>query len=248
MRRTGYRAFILTAIYLSAIAPARPQEAPSTGQTWKTKSPRDWTQQDAKQLLSDSPWVKLVTPQEVRDLSLGERREGGNWDADIGKGVGILGTGIAGSTRAREAIAKAHEKPPVAPVWIRWESALPVRMAESAAGETKAPPLEGDDYALTIYGIPTPNQWRVASELKGVAYLRRGGKKDFKPSRVNILRKDDGTADIVYLFRRSVEITRKDKAVEFHAQVGRLVVDQNFYVEDMQYQGELQLLLPGGSH
>ena len=120
----------------------------------------------------------------------------------------------------------------------------PVRAAERKAGETDAPVLEGDDYAIVVYGIPTPERWNLANELKGVAFLRRDGKKDLKPSRVRILRHDDGTADLVYLFPRSVEITKKEGRIEFAAQVDRLFISQNFFTEDMQLQGELQLLMP----
>jgi hypothetical protein len=58
---------------------------------------------------------------------------------------------------------------------------------------------------------------------------------------VDILRQDDGTATIVYLFPRKVEITKKDGRLEFVAQIGRLFVSQFFYTWDMQLQGELEL-------
>ncbi len=212
--------------------------------SWKSKPTSQWTKADAKLILTDSPWVKYATPETVRDLSAAERRDGGDWDADIGKGVGIAGTGILGPTREKLAIERAHEKPPNEPVTIRWESALPVRLAEQKAGETDIPELEGDDYAVVIYDIPTPPKWNQANELKGVAFLKRDNKKDIKPSRVKILRHDDGTATIVYLFPRSVEITKRDGRVQFQAQVGRLVVSQNFFTQDMQIQGEPQLLMP----
>jgi hypothetical protein len=68
----------------------------------------------------------------------------------------------------------------------------------------------------------TPKRWNLANELKGIAYLKRDTKKDLKPSHVEILRNDDGTATIVYLFPRSVEITKKNGRLEFVAQIGRV--------------------------
>lgn len=59
--------------------------------------------------------------------------------------------------------------------------------------------------------------------------------------RVEILRRDDGTATIVYLFPRSVEITKKDGRLLFMAQIGRLFVSQFFYTDQMQLQGQLEL-------
>ena len=209
--------------------------------TWKERPIPQWNEEDAKQVLADSPWVKYVTPQPLRDLSMAERRDSGNWEADGGHGVGIAGTGLLGPRRAAEAIARAHAKPQPGTVVVRWESALPIRAAEEKTGETGAPTVDRDHYAIVIYDIPTPKKWNLANELKGVAFLKRDKKKDLKPSRVEILRKAGGTATVVYLFPRSVEITAKDGRLEFVAQIGRLFVSQFFDTGDMQLQGKLEL-------
>jgi hypothetical protein len=146
-----------------------------------------------------------------------------------------------------EALKKAHEKPPLPPVMIRWESALPVRVAEqkAAAGSaTGYPSLEGDDYAIAVYNIGLPDQYNLSHTLRGISFLRRNNKKDLRPTRVRIFPQDDGTATLVYQFPRSVEITRKDGTILFVAQVGRLVLSQYFLVGDMQLRGETQLLMP----
>jgi hypothetical protein len=209
--------------------------------SWKEKPIPQWAEEDAKQLLADSPWVKFATPQPLRDLSEAERRDSGNWQADSGHGVGLAGTGLFGRRRAAEAIARAHAKPPQGTVAVRWESALPIRAAEQKTGETGVPTVDGDHYAIAIYDIPTPNKWNLAHELKGVAFLKRDKKKDVKPSSVQILRQPGGTATVVYLFPRSVEITARDGRLEFVAQIGRLFVSQFFYTQEMQLQGKLEL-------
>jgi hypothetical protein len=209
--------------------------------SWKDKPVSEWNADDAKQVLVDSPWVKVVTPQNIRDLSPDERREGGNMEAGIGKGIGIAGLGILGPRRQAEAIARAHYKPTPNAVVVRWESAMPVRSAEQKAGETDVPTLDKDHYAIVVYDILTPKRYNLANELKGIAYIKRDTKKDIKPSHVDILRQDDGTATIVYLFPRKVEITKKDGRLEFVAQIGRLFVSQFFYTWDMQLQGQLEL-------
>lgn len=209
--------------------------------SWKDKPLSQWTADDAKQVLLDSPWVKVVTPQNIRDLSPDERREGGNMEAGIGKGVGIAGLGILGRRRQEEAIARAHYKPTPEAVTVRWESALPVRTAEQKTGETEVPMIDSDHYAIGVYDILTPKRWNLASELKGIAFLKRDTNKDIKPSHVEILRNDDDTATIVYLFPRSVEITKKDGRLLFVAQIGRLFISQFFYTEQMQLQGQLEL-------
>src|SRR5580658_7732354 len=115
---------------------------------WKGKSIAQWTEDDAKQILTDSPWVKQVTPQNVRDLSPDERLAGGDMEAGIGKGVGLAGLGILGPRREAAALARAHYKPTPDAVMVRWESAQPVRVAEQKAGEYGAPTLDSDHYAI----------------------------------------------------------------------------------------------------
>lgn len=209
--------------------------------SWKEKPVSQWSVDDAKKVLTDSPWVKQVTPQNVRDLSPDERREGGNMEAGIGKGVGIAGLGVLGPRREAEAMARAHYKPTPNAVVVRWESARPVRAAEQKAGETGVPTVDDGHYAIVVYDIPTPKRWNLEHELKGIAFLKRDNKKSLKPSSVEILRQPDGKATIVYLFPRSVEITKKDVRLEFAAQIGRLFVSQYFYTSEMQLVGQLEL-------
>jgi hypothetical protein len=206
---------------------------------WKSKPVAQWSKEDAKALLADSPWVKHVTPQRLRDLSPDERRNGGNMEAGIGKGVGLAGIGLLGPRKESEALQRANAKPAPAAVIVRWESA-PVRAAELRAG-VGVPPIDDACYAVVVYGIPVPRRWNLANELKDVASLKRYRKKDLKPSRVEILRADDGLATVVYLFRRSVEITRKDQSVEFVAQIDRLFLEQFFNVSEMWLMGKLEI-------
>jgi hypothetical protein len=209
--------------------------------SWKNKPIPQWNEDDAKQVLTDSPWVQVITPQNVRDLSPDERREGGNMEASVGHGVGLAGIGLLGPRRQAEALERAHYKPTPNAVVVRWESAQPVRAAEQKIGETDIPTLDEDHYAIVVYDILTPKRFNLANELKGISYLKRDNKKDIKPSHVEILRKDDGTATIVYLFPRKVEITKKDIRLLFVAQIGRLFVSQFFYTGQMQLQGQLEL-------
>jgi hypothetical protein len=206
---------------------------------WKSKPIAQWNAEDAKAVLTDSPWVKHVTPQRLRDLSPDERRNGGNMQAGIGNGVGLAGIGLFGSRREAVALKRAYLKSTPDAVVVRWESA-PVRAAELRAGET-APVVGNAYYAVVVYDIPLPRRWNLASELKSVAYLKRYRKKDLKPSRVEILRGEGGVGTVVYLFRRSVEIARRDQSVEFVAQVDRLFLEQYFNVTEMWLLGKMEI-------
>jgi hypothetical protein len=208
---------------------------------WKSKPMAQWSEQDAKELLANSPWVKLVGPQRLHNLSPDQRRDSGNMEAGVGKGVGVAGIGLLGARRQAEALAALANRPAPDPVLVRWESD-PVRAAELRVHETATASTVNDAYyVVVVYGIPLPRRWNLAAELKSVGYLKRSGKKDLKPSRVQIERRDDGLATVVYLFRRSVEITRKDQRVEFVAQLDRLFLAQLFLVEEMSLGGKLEL-------
>jgi hypothetical protein len=209
--------------------------------SWRTKPVEQWDNDDAKQLLDASPWVGSATLQPIPNKSPGERRESGDLDTGIGKGVGIAGTGILGPTRMHEAIARAHEQQSPGKVTIRWESAMPVRAAETKLGQTPASNLHTGWYAITMYDVPVPKKHWGAHKLKGLAYIKRENKPDFKPSRVEVHRNADGTATLVYLFPRHEEISRGDKDLVFAAQIDRLFVSEFFYPATMQLAGRLEL-------
>lgn len=226
-RRCGL--LLVVAAFLSA------EDSPS----WKTKPIGQWDNEDAKQLLVDSPWVGHATLQWIRDRSPAERRDGGDWDTGIGQRFGLAQLEMFNANSMAVAIELAHFKPTPGTVPIRWESALPVSTAEAKLGESTASP-DKDWYAITLYDVPLPGSWS-AVKLKRLAYLRRANKPDFKPSRVEILRHENGKATITYLFSRSEEISRKDRSIIFVTQIDRLFVTQFFYPGTMEIQGQLEL-------
>ena len=128
---------------------------------------------------------------------------------------------------------------------VRWESALPIREAELKARDTMAPTVDEDHYAIAVYGIPrnrmgSGNAQTLAAQLKKQASIKRDGKKDLAPSSVDVLQREDGPV-VVYRFPRSKEITAKDKRIEFDAKIGPLTFSESFFVEDMKFQGKLEL-------
>jgi hypothetical protein len=215
--------------------------AAASNPSWRDAPVAQWSEQDAKQLLSNSPWSKKVHLDKVRDLSLFERRDGGDWEAGISSGFGLAETGLVGDWREVRALEYAHALANLGTVVVRWESAFPVRAAEAKVGEAGVPAGLGGYYAIAVHDLRRPFRWNLANELKGVAFLKRDMKKDLKPARVVVLPKEDGLATFVYLFPRTIEITKKDRSLRFEAQIGRLFVSVNFFPGDMQLQGERQL-------
>jgi hypothetical protein len=223
------------------------QDPASPETTWQDKTIPQWNDHDAKQVLADSPWVKSVKLERVRDLSKFQRRDGGNMSVGVPLYVGSFWldlsalSGLFGSNGESPEVAFARRfVPDPGNVMVRWESALPVRAAEQKVGEASAPVWQGDYYAITVYDVTPPFHWNLANELKGIAYLSRDKKKDLKPSRVQILPRKNGLIGVVYLFSRSAGITANDSNVRFVAQIGRLFISQFFFPEDMRFQGKTE--------
>jgi hypothetical protein len=208
---------------------------------WNDTPVPQWSEQDAKQLLADSPWVKTVQLDMVRNLSMFEHRDGGDLNAGIPTGFGRATAGLWADWKEVQALEHAHALEGLGTVVVRWESAFPVRGAALKVGETVVPGWVGDYYAIAVHDVKLPFRWNIENQLKGVSYLKRDMRKDLKPFRVVVLKEAaDRLATVVYLFPRSTEIAKNGGSVEFVAQIGRLYVAANFVPEDMQIRGEPQ--------
>src|SRR5271154_6500329 len=164
--------------------------------SWRTKPVAQWNQEDAKQILLDSPWVKTIRGTITRRLSEDERREGGDMGQPHGvgyDGVDPKGSGPKNPTSLPDLVTGGNApsvRATTRPITLklRWESALPVRVAELKSGEIEPPTLEGEGYRIAVYGIPAANvkgsPKQLGNPLKKEAALKRGGKTDVKPSSV----------------------------------------------------------------
>jgi hypothetical protein len=139
------------------------------------------------------------------------------------------------------------EQPPQ--LTLRWESALPVHEAVLKAHDRNAPTVDDGYYALAVYGVPgrmvDVESKSLPIKLRHLATIRRDGQKDLIPSSVLVLQRDSGPV-FVYLFARAKNkkkaiITPEDKRIDFEAQIGRLKFGESFFLEDMVYQGKLEL-------
>jgi len=208
---------------------------------WKSKQMEQWSEQDAKLILSDSPWVKKITPALTPPLNEDQRRQGGQMGG--GEGIGMeafkpatiigVGTSTAGKRRPTR----------VATLEVRWESARAVRAAEEKAHEEDPPALADGSYVVAIYDVPgvDVNQTALPFQLKKDAFLKCEGKKDLRASRVDLLPQEGGLATIVFMFPRSEEFTTQDQRITFLALIGRLSVAQYFFTQEMTIQGKLEL-------
>ena len=233
--------------------------APAAGPTaWRDKQIPDWTEEDAKQLLADSPWShKSPTAVDASADKL-PGKDGGHHRAFSIAGLGRRmvtngGNGSAGnhssdggssdsSSSSSASTAAVPATPPV--VSLRWASALPIREAELKSRDVRAPMVDEDHYAIAIYGIPArfvkDDSKKFADRLKTQAALKRRAKQDLVPSGVEIILRDDGPV-VLYFFPRTMEITWRDHQIDFEAEVGALKIKQIFETDDMKFHGKLEL-------
>lgn len=215
---------------------------------WKSKPIATWTEADAHQILEKSPWAKLVVAGITRRQSEDERREGGNMGQPTGVGYDGVDDHRAKPTLPGSLFGSAPTPPPTRTqlirVLVRWETALPVRAAELKTRESDPPTLEGDGYKVAVYGIPASyvkgDPKSLGDPLKSLAFLKREGKKDVKPTSAEVFQLERSLV-VVYLFPLSAEISKADGFVEFSALIGRLQVTQSFEIGEMQFQGKLEL-------
>jgi len=215
---------------------------------WQNKPVANWTDEDAQQILGHSPWAKTVLAGIARRQTEDERREGGNMGQPTGVGYdGVQDKKVPIKQALGNPFIPGKPLPSTAPaiqLLVRWESALPVRAAEFKTHEDPPPTLSDDGYTIAVYGVPASfakgDPSSLGKPLKESAALRREGKKDVLPSRVEVFQLENSVV-VAYLFPLSAEIGKKDDVVEFSALIGRLQVSQHFLVAAMQFQGKLEL-------
>jgi hypothetical protein len=226
--------------------------AASLGQTadagWKTKPIAEWTPEDAREVLTYSPWSHAIRATLLPEQNEAERRAAGQ----MGRGAGLGFDGLEGADQKKlvnlpktlysDLNTGGAVPPPI--LGIRWESATPVRAAELKTGIGGPPTLSEDGYLIAVYGVPGVDAQgspeKLGAPLKRLALLRRQGKPDLKPIRVEVFQLGDG-AVIAYLFPKSAGIATQDGSVEFVAEIGRLYAAYSFRLEAMQYQGKLEI-------
>jgi hypothetical protein len=215
---------------------------------WKSKPVANWTDEDAQQILENSPWAKILVAGIARRQTEDERREGGNMGQPKGVGYdGVEDKKLSLRQELGNPLLPGKPLPSTAPsirLLIRWESAFPIRAAELKAHAPTPPTLSDDGYSIAVYGVPASfakgDPTSLGKPLKEMAVLRREGKKDVKPVDVEVFELEDSVA-VAYLFPLSAEIGKKDAIVEFSALIGRIQVTQHFNLQEMQFQGKPEL-------
>ena len=212
------------------------------GQAWTKKNPQQWSSDDINRLLNDSPWAQQANAEFSKDLQDDATApvpvptpaqagmpgpngvSDGRWDGGVGR-------------NKRGAL-------PTLPVLVRWDSALPVRLA--LAHEDQATPSQpANQYIITVLGLvpARPKTGAGLSEdtvqgLTRTSALLPHGHAAIQPDKVKL---DAATGALHFFFAKHEPITLNEKEVTFITRFGSLTVQKRFRLKDMTYGGKLEL-------
>lgn len=222
--------------------------------SWEKKDFSQWTTDDAKKILSDSPWAKtihlnlgrmstpnaatggrqyLVSPDQAGGASGGGQMGGaGQQQMPQRPSTGSMppnGMGQPGQENAPEATM-----PRGTPVVIEWMSAVPIRLAELKLKSGDSQPSQADveqakrpvdSYMIALVGVPGPAQQGEDKEMASAATLTPKDKQPIQATSVKEQAISGGTRAIIFTFPKSEQITDADKSVQFHLKKGTLPTD-----------------------
>lgn len=208
--------FLLALIFaLGALLPA-----PAAAQDfWLSKPAREWTEDEAEKLISDSPWARRIR---VEAIWAGGQVIAGTWATDVKRRF-------------------AH-------FTVRWHSAETLRQglareAELAGRPAPAPPESGEWYEIHVSGADMEPFVNESEEsLKKKARLRiRGLGRDLAPASVVLQRDLTGitVSWVLYRFPRRNEqgeelIGAAETRVDFQGKAGPLDLTVRFDPRKMQ--------------
>lgn len=227
---------------------------------WKTKSYEQWDQNDLKEVLTNSPWVKRTTvlaswakgglaapgggesPQQGQQQAQAQQRPG----SPGGTGGGSGQTGSAG-----EQGAPSMPDEQQAGFFVRWNSALTEREAVarsaqlsgqfSTAQEQQYINQAPNTYDVVVYGQDmTPFASETEETLKSEVYLEvKPSKEKVNPSAIKINKGNDGKVQMVFFsFPKQGPngqplIGGNDKQAQFDCKTKQMHLDTQFDLRKM---------------
>jgi hypothetical protein len=188
---------------------------------WK-KPPGEWTDAEARQMLTDSPWAKTVSARV--------------WRLSAGNGSTTL------------------SRPEPFSTIVRWESALPVRLALRKVGLSPAVTADYTRSVVIVVSLPKNRAGQpfksADASTKPEASLTPTGSSPLSPLDFRSLEQDDNQPLLAFTFAKTPDlmearelrlpfILRRDlKKLHFHATIGDWEIDQEFPSRDMTFMGK----------
>lgn len=210
---------------------------------WHKKRFTEWTPDEIRKLLSDSPWARpVLLPVETIDRTSLEQVRSACSSCEVKSGgAPVMAAGmpeLAGPLRAL----------------VRWHSALPVKQALMRAkfGDEVATSREAAEflarsetaYVVGVSGLPAHLAPAEAAQLRANAFLRRKG-RPLLPAVDAQVASGESSVYLLLFFPRSQDgsaaITPADGQVELQLQLGLLNLRRSFKLKDMVFEGKLEL-------
>ena len=225
---------------------------------WESKDPADWSNEEKRILLGQSPWAREGIVQfEV------ERKRGGatgSYEGVARPGGGVPGAN-PGATPGAVTSVPISERPPPVPstdtgqsvqfrVLARWESAKPVRLA----GGPELPVETARFYVIRLQGMPllpppkgkdgetvsNPNEGMLEA-IKQSSRIERKGKIAISCAHLLTGSGEKATELLLFFARGADPITVGEKAVTLESRFGPFHLSVKFPLKEMMYKGALAL-------
>jgi hypothetical protein len=194
---------------------------------WNDKTPDQWTKEEIEQLLNQSPWAKPAAVSFNNSAGI----LGSPGYGRPGRVYGVPGTGDQN---------KKGSGPLGFQATIRWETALPIRLAE------KNHALDASAYYVlaAVGDFPATGEANEDAEAKEQRreMLQEFTKLDRKgDSPIYLDRIEPIATGMRFYFPRLEPITAANKEIAFSTKVGPLELKARFPLKDMVYRGKLEL-------
>lgn len=228
---------------------------------WKDKPYTEWTQEEARKMVFDSPWARQVRFAQPSAEPLGGPMTPSPGGAAAGTGGG--GYGAPGMVGGQQGIGQETSgtgpQGPETVYLVQWYSARTwrqgmarfqqLRGTVSAEEAKKFVDTAPADYIIALTGSDMRAFQTVNEDtLRNVSYLRaRRSKRKLQPMRVEIQRAADGqrVSSILFYFPRMVEgqpfVTPDEKGVDFGCEMKAHSIATTFDVRNMKAGNELDL-------
>jgi hypothetical protein len=204
----------------------------------------EWTDKDVHKMMESSPWAKKL------DIATGEGGAGVG-AGDRFRAGGIGGTRTPGSNSSSVGSDSGQD---TIPLYIRWQSALPVKQAamrmkyDAEVGTSpEAQAILGStepNYLIAVEGLTRKitgggDGDALKKELIDQTALVIKGRNPIAPVDCSISGQEKITA--VFVFPKTAPIVLEDKEVEFQSKIGTHTVKQKFHLKEMMYFDRLAL-------
>jgi hypothetical protein len=217
---------------------------------WVKKEYTQWTEEEVKKVMTNSPWAKDVTVN-APPGAVG----GGGQRAPQSSGIDVEGG--AGGGRGRRGGRGGDTEggggggEVLLTLNMSWRSALPLRKAivkSRLGGSTEVPAdaqqiliKDQEEYVVVVSGVPA----RIARQLQDPIRLNRstlkaGKKAPITPKAVDFQTRTQ-SVDVFFIFPKTDPITLEDKEVELDLKLGAMEAKRKFNLKDMVYNGKLEL-------